>query len=88
VKRWLRKWGDIDGEADPLTSLTSPLIEVGLVGQVTPAPWGASTPPLNGDPSDFLAAMRAAMSAGREAEEARARSRISAAPRRSLRRVF
>lgn len=52
-----------------------------------PTPWVVPTPPLNSDPSAYLAAMRQVMREGREAAEARARRRsVVAAPRRSLRR--
>lgn len=75
------RWGDVDGRTeDGRTWFEAPQ-------QIEAAPWFVPTPQLGDDPSAFLNAMRQAMSAGREANEARARGRIQAAPRRSLRRV-
>jgi hypothetical protein len=57
------------------------------VERIEPTPFVVPTPQLGDDPGPFLNAMRAAMSAGLAAQEARARSRVSTAPRRSLRRI-
>jgi hypothetical protein len=60
-----------------------------LVERIEPTPFGVPTPQLGDDPTAWIAAMRQALRGGREAAEARAGSRVSAAPRRrSLRRVF
>ncbi|MGA2491324.1 MAG: hypothetical protein ABSF67_00070 [Roseiarcus sp.] len=90
MTRRRRERGDIEGRADPDMAPPPPMVELdpALVGRVTATPWVVPTPQLGDDPTPFLNAMQRALRNGREADEARARSRIVAAPRRSLRRVF
>jgi hypothetical protein len=57
------------------------------VERIEPTPFVVPTPQLGDDPTAWIAAMRQAMRGSREAAEARARSRVSTAPRRSLRRI-
>jgi hypothetical protein len=82
-----RKRDAFDGRDDDPVTPPPPMVEFdpGFVGQVNATPWVVPTPQLGEDPTAWIAAMRQAMRGGREA--GRVRSRISAAARRSLRRV-
>jgi hypothetical protein len=73
-----RKWDQFDGRLDPapqIDLLAPPPAEPESVEQLEPTPWAVATPPRDGDPTAFLAAMRQTMRQGHEVEEARKRRR-------------